>query len=124
MRPPGPQCTQALFLGGCALDSWADVDQLDRFPALTEVRLTGNVLMQRHKTGGRFEVRGGTRWRGRVGGVGTWEVGGMLGWGGEGMHKAAAAAAWGASLDLGRAAEGSGGAASWEWVGTLTSASD
>lgn len=32
---------RSLLLGGCQLSSWADVDQLGRFPALKELRLTG-----------------------------------------------------------------------------------
>ena len=38
---------QALFLGGCQLDTegWASVNQLDRFPALKEVRGLGGMLL-------------------------------------------------------------------------------
>lgn len=50
-------CLSALFLGGCQLSGWANVDQLDRFPApLRELRLSGNPLLQGAKAGGRFEV--------------------------------------------------------------------
>ena len=35
---------RCLLLGGCRLASWASVDQLDRFPALEEARLSDNPL--------------------------------------------------------------------------------
>jgi hypothetical protein len=47
---------EALLLGGCRIGSWADVDQLDCFPALRELRLSGNPLVAGAKSGGRFEV--------------------------------------------------------------------
>ncbi|GFR48709.1 hypothetical protein Agub_g10665 [Astrephomene gubernaculifera] len=48
----------ALFLGGCGIADWGSVDQLDRFPELKEVRLTGNPVLALSRTGGRFEVIG------------------------------------------------------------------
>jgi Leucine-rich repeat (LRR) protein len=51
---------QALLLGDCRISSWADVDQLDRFPALRELRLSGNPLFSAEGCGAgggrRFEV--------------------------------------------------------------------
>eukprot|EP00878_Enallax_costatus_P024011 GHUV01025598.1.p1 GENE.GHUV01025598.1~~GHUV01025598.1.p1 ORF type:complete len:427 (+),score=132.20 GHUV01025598.1:268-1548(+) len=35
---------EALLLGGCQISSWSDIDQLNRFPALRECRLSGNPL--------------------------------------------------------------------------------
>jgi len=37
---------QTLTLGGNRLETWAAVDTLDRFPALVDVRLTGNPLQE------------------------------------------------------------------------------
>ncbi|KAG2428537.1 hypothetical protein HYH02_014341 [Chlamydomonas schloesseri] len=48
----------ALYLGGCGIADWASVNELDRFPALKELRLSGNPVLQTSKTGGRFEVIG------------------------------------------------------------------
>ncbi|KXZ50051.1 hypothetical protein GPECTOR_18g31 [Gonium pectorale] len=48
----------SLYLGGCGVADWRSVDQLDRFPALAEVRLTGNPVLAQSRTGGRFEVIG------------------------------------------------------------------
>jgi Leucine-rich repeat (LRR) protein len=71
-----PFCNlQALLLGDCSISSWADIDQLNRFPALCELRLSGNPLFSTEASGGeagratsasvfvsgagrRFEVRG------------------------------------------------------------------
>ncbi|KAJ9518795.1 hypothetical protein QJQ45_026091, partial [Haematococcus lacustris] len=61
-RPPFA-ALQRLIMAGCALASWADVDALDRFPALHEARLTGNACLAASKSGGRFEIIG------RVGGL-------------------------------------------------------
>ncbi|KAL6745531.1 hypothetical protein V8C86DRAFT_2975374 [Haematococcus lacustris] len=61
-RPPFA-ALQRLIMAGCALASWADVDALDRFPALHEARLTGNPCLAASKSGGRFEIIG------RVGGL-------------------------------------------------------
>lgn len=51
---------QALLLADCRLSSWADVDQLDRFPTLRELRLSGNPLFSAEGCGAgggrRFEV--------------------------------------------------------------------
>ncbi len=56
-------CLAALFAGECRISSWASVDELGRFPALRELRLTDNPLMADAKTGARFEVRlGGQCW--------------------------------------------------------------
>jgi hypothetical protein len=63
VRGPAFPALEALLLGGCQIASWADVNQLDRFPALRELRLSGNPLVAGAKSGGRFEVRGGKgRW--------------------------------------------------------------
>ncbi|GLC39842.1 hypothetical protein PLESTB_001293600 [Pleodorina starrii] len=46
----------AVLLGGCGVAEWGSVDQLDRFPELRELRLSGNPVLALSKTGGRFEV--------------------------------------------------------------------
>jgi hypothetical protein len=46
----------ALLLGSCQLRSWSSVDQLDLFPSLQELRISGNPLLEGAKSGGRFEV--------------------------------------------------------------------
>jgi Leucine-rich repeat (LRR) protein len=46
----------ALLLGSCVLRSWGALDALDAFPALRELRLSGNPLLEGAKSGGRFEV--------------------------------------------------------------------
>jgi hypothetical protein len=62
---PGQQAAQpfsrlsALLLGSCSLRGWSAVDALDAFPALRELRLSGNPLLEGAKSGGRFEVGGG-----------------------------------------------------------------
>lgn len=48
---------EALLLGSCRIASWRDVDELDKFPELRELRLSGNPLVADAKSGGRFEVR-------------------------------------------------------------------
>lgn len=47
---------EALFLGQCQLSRWQHVDELDKFPALKELRLSGNPVLANAKSGGRFEV--------------------------------------------------------------------
>ena len=47
---------EALLLGGCRLASWRDVDALDAFPALRELRLSGNPLFEGPAAGARFEA--------------------------------------------------------------------
>jgi len=51
---------EALLLGSCRLSSWKDVDQLNLFPQLRELRLTGNPLFAAGGAaagaGRRFEV--------------------------------------------------------------------
>lgn len=62
---------QGLLLADCRLSSWSDVDQLDRFPALRELRLSGNPLFSAEGCGAgggrRFEVSASDTpgWRGR-----------------------------------------------------------
>jgi len=52
---------KALLLGDCSINSWADVDQLNKLPALCELRLSGNPLCSAEGggpgAGRRFEVR-------------------------------------------------------------------
>ncbi len=55
--PPYFGSLATLYAAACGLSSWADVDELDKLPALLELRLTGNPLLGQSKTGGRFEVR-------------------------------------------------------------------
>lgn len=47
---------QAIFLGGCLIESWSTVDELHHYPSLKELRLTGNPVLKLSKSGGRFEV--------------------------------------------------------------------
>jgi Leucine-rich repeat (LRR) protein len=51
---------QALLLGDCQISSWADVHQLNKFPSLRELRLSGNPLFSAEGCGAgagrRFEV--------------------------------------------------------------------
>lgn len=51
---------EALLLGNCQLSSWGDVDCLNHFPALRELRLSGNPLFASEGAaagaGRRFEV--------------------------------------------------------------------
>jgi hypothetical protein len=69
---------QALLLGDCRIGSWADIDQLNRFPALCELRLSGNPLFSTEGSSGEtgratsasvFVSGAGRRFE--VGGVGT-----------------------------------------------------
>ncbi len=48
-----------LLLGHCQISSWRCVDQLARFPALADLRLSDNPLLADAKSGGRFEVSRG-----------------------------------------------------------------
>jgi hypothetical protein len=48
---------QALLLGNCRLSDWSAIDELNRFPALRELRVSGNPLLAATRGGGRFEVR-------------------------------------------------------------------
>lgn len=43
---------QALLLGDCRIGSWADIDQLNRFPALCDLRLSGNPLFSTEGSSG------------------------------------------------------------------------
>ncbi|GIL78418.1 hypothetical protein Vretifemale_7882 [Volvox reticuliferus] len=59
VREAGPAAfprLSSLLLGGCGISQWGSVDQLDRFPELREVRLTGNPVLTSSRGGGRFEV--------------------------------------------------------------------
>ena len=47
---------EALLLGQCQISSWQDVDQLDLFPKLVELRLSGNPLVVEGHGGRRYEV--------------------------------------------------------------------
>ncbi|GIL78417.1 hypothetical protein Vretifemale_7882 [Volvox reticuliferus] len=61
VREAGPAAfprLSSLLLGGCGISQWGSVDQLDRFPELREVRLTGNPVLTSSRGGGRFEVIG------------------------------------------------------------------
>lgn len=49
---------ESLFLGGCAVSSWASINHLNCFPKLAELRLSGNPVIAQSKSGGRFEVVG------------------------------------------------------------------
>jgi Leucine-rich repeat (LRR) protein len=57
---PAFDSLQALMLGDCQISSWADVDQLNKFPSLRELRLSGNPLFSAEGCGAgagrRFEV--------------------------------------------------------------------
>lgn len=55
---PAFAALQALLLGCCQLSQWRVVCDLDRFPALHELRINGNPLLHGAKSGGRFEVIG------------------------------------------------------------------
>jgi hypothetical protein len=46
-----------MTLGQNQLADWQSVTELGRFPALSELRLSGNPLFDRTRSGGRFEVR-------------------------------------------------------------------
>jgi hypothetical protein len=50
-------CLEALLLGQCQISSWQDVDQLDLFSRLVELRLSGNPLVVEGHGGRRYEVR-------------------------------------------------------------------
>lgn len=79
-RGVGFESLQALYLAGCGLGSWSDVDALNALPALCELRVTGNPVLQLSKSGGRFEV-GAIGWLGSVG-LGGWDgwLVGCAGW--------------------------------------------
>lgn len=47
---------EALYLSGCLLGQWADIDVLNKLPRLRETRLTGNPVITATKGGGRYEV--------------------------------------------------------------------
>jgi hypothetical protein len=55
--PPYFSSLATLYAGACHISSWSDVDELDKLPALQELRLSGIPLLGQSKTGGRFEVR-------------------------------------------------------------------
>jgi len=63
---PAFPALEALLLGGCKIASWRDVDEINKFPALRELRLSGNPLVADAKSGGRFEVG---RWAAGSGGL-------------------------------------------------------
>lgn len=48
---------QSLNLGGNQITQWASVDALDVFPALSELRLSGNPLLPATAADARFEVQ-------------------------------------------------------------------
>lgn len=54
--PPAFQRLRALLLGNNALAGWADVQALDAFAALADVRLSGNPVLRNAPGGGRYEV--------------------------------------------------------------------
>ncbi|KAF5835785.1 hypothetical protein DUNSADRAFT_6874 [Dunaliella salina] len=68
IRCPNPESEQGaasyfpslttLYAAACSLSDWTDVDELNKLPALQELRLTGNPLLGQSKTGGRFEIIG------------------------------------------------------------------
>jgi Leucine-rich repeat (LRR) protein len=55
-QPVAFAALQKLYLASCQLSSWSDVDALHHFPALRELRLTGNPILATAKGGGRYEV--------------------------------------------------------------------
>lgn len=55
-QPVAFAALQRLYLASCRLSSWSDVDALNRFPVLRELRLTGNPVLATAKGGGRYEV--------------------------------------------------------------------
>ncbi|KAG1669876.1 hypothetical protein FOA52_012465 [Chlamydomonas sp. UWO 241] len=48
----------SLLLAGCQLANWDQMHELDKFPSLRELRVTGNPVLGLSKSGGRFEVIG------------------------------------------------------------------
>ncbi len=55
--PAGFTSLTSLLLGRNRIADWASVDQLDRFPALVDTRLTDNPLLDSLGSSGRYEVR-------------------------------------------------------------------
>jgi hypothetical protein len=53
---PAFAALRALLLGDNALSAWADVQALDAWPALAELRLSGNPVLRAAAGGGRYEV--------------------------------------------------------------------
>ncbi len=53
---PAFAALRALLLGDNALAAWADVQALDAWPALSELRLSGNPVLRGAAGGGRYEV--------------------------------------------------------------------
>lgn len=47
---------QTMLLRDNQLSSWGDVDSLNRLVALTDLRLTGNPIVNDARGGGRYEV--------------------------------------------------------------------
>eukprot|EP00884_Botryococcus_braunii_P020395 jgi/Botrbrau1/7039/Bobra.0165s0062.1 len=47
---------ETLLLGDNLISTWDSVDELDKFPRLKDVRLTGNALLQSGPSGARFQV--------------------------------------------------------------------
>ena len=50
------QRLQTILLRDNKLSSWGDVDSLNRLTALTDLRLTGNPILNDARGGGRYEV--------------------------------------------------------------------
>ena len=48
---------QSILLRDNKLSSWGDVDSLNRLTTLTDLRLTGNPILNHTHGGGRYEVR-------------------------------------------------------------------
>lgn len=61
-RPAGFTTLQALLLGSNRLDSWRAVDQLDRFPALQDARLSDNPLTTAAPSSARYQCIARVRW--------------------------------------------------------------
>ena len=66
LRAPGVHCAvgtdafpqlHTILLRDNKLSSWGDVDSLNRLTALTDLRLTGNPILNDVRGGGRYEVR-------------------------------------------------------------------
>ena len=55
-RQPAFERLQVLLLGNNALAGWADVQALDAFTTLADVRLSGNPVLRSAPGGGRYEV--------------------------------------------------------------------
>lgn len=67
MLPAGFSALRVMLLGGNQLGSWAAVDQLDRFPALEEARLSDNPVTASAPSTARYQCIARIRWVGAAG---------------------------------------------------------